>query len=769
MDTSAFAITGRTIPQQQPTQGVQAVQPTKVTQPTLSPIQVEGQSLDPSVVALMHGLKQNESPNGDYNAIGDQGTAAGIGQWSNQPKGKPVPLQPGQIPSNFQNMAKQFGYNPTDFSPENQNKVLYAQLAKDKADGLTPEQALSKWNSGDPNKYLNAATSTGTGPVGAYNVASYVQKGMTAAQQYAQQQKSQTSQPILSSNGMQEAPSIGGFLGNVVKSGANLVGGIGEAVLHPIQTVQNIGGAAVGGLQELGGQQNENTAKFDALKNYFVQKYGGVQNIEHSIYTDPVGVLADLSAVFGVGAGVAGVAGKVGELAGIAGAAERTAGVVSALGKASELTNPLTPVIKGGGALLSKGSGVGKNLASQFTEISPQGMQDIYNHPESYTPEAMANTTRLNVAQQVESALAEKENALSEAGGGYDAIKRAGDVPAGYENIKNVPPPNAIPVASNFLEEQFRKVGNLEIKDGTITPTTLSKLGKSGLSKFQDILDTYKPAFQRGYLTPEEFLTLRQRLDEAAFTDAGIKNSTAGKLAAGLRTSLNENYRTAVPGLEELDKNYSSQLEELKTLRKGFIDKDGNLTQSAISKIANAGNKDLDLERLEKIVPGITRQLTALKVIKEIEGAAGIKVGAYTKSITEAGGVVAGISTGNMAMLAGALSMAALTSPKFIVPLLRFLGENKELIPQVLANLAKYATMSSVANQATNGTSQPTEQIPAGTTPSDQSPAPSEQQTETSVSPDLISLAKSKDFDLDKAIEAGYTPQEVQDFLNTQK
>ena len=137
----------------------------------------------------MYGLKQQES-GGNYNAMGDknsngQYTAAGVGQWSNQVNGVPQPLAPGQIPINFQNDAKEFGLDPTDFSPANQNRVLYSVIEKDKATGLSPQQILSKWNSGDPNKYLTETTNR-TGSVGTYNVANYVKEAMSYAQQYAQ-------------------------------------------------------------------------------------------------------------------------------------------------------------------------------------------------------------------------------------------------------------------------------------------------------------------------------------------------------------------------------------------------------------------------------------------------------------------------------------------------------------------------------------------------------------------------------------------------------
>lgn len=180
---------------------------------------------DSSVVALMHGLKSAEGTNGNYNTIGDQGTAAGIGQWSNETNGKPQKLNPGDIPANFKGQAQQYSLNPNDFSPENQNKVMYAHLSAQKKSGLQPEQILSAWNSGDPNKYQNAATSTGTGPVGAYNVSSYVKRAMAAAQQYAKENGQSSGQQMLSpgvpalqisgQNQEQTQNQDKGFLGNL--------------------------------------------------------------------------------------------------------------------------------------------------------------------------------------------------------------------------------------------------------------------------------------------------------------------------------------------------------------------------------------------------------------------------------------------------------------------------------------------------------------------------------------------------------------------------
>lgn len=740
--------------------------------------------LDHSVVALMHGLKTAEGTNGNYNITGDRSTAAGVGQWSNQINGKVQPLQKGQVPYNFQNQAKTFGLDPADFSPENQNKVMYAVLSQDKKDGLTPEQSLSKWNSGDPNKYANPATSTGTGQVGAYDVGAYVQKGMSAAQQYAQQnglvKGSQVSPLQQTPDSTPEAPSVGGFLKNTVQSGANFLGNTADALLHPINTIQNIGGTAVGGLQELGGQTNDNTAKFDNLKNYFVQKYGGIDKIEHSLYTDPIGVAADVSAALGIGGGLAGVVGKGAELSGIgaydiAGAtgeagkfgggfssdigavqgnsvAEVANTAKNVLNTGSHITNPLTLPLKGVGAVLNGGGGALKNVGSQFTEISPKGMQDIIDHPQDYSPSAIANTSRITVAKQVEEALQSKIAEKAETGAGYTPYKET---------------PNAIKVAPDFLDNVLRSAAKVDVTDGVIKPSSTSAIRTSAeLSKLQGVYNLYKPDFLKGTMTSEKFLNLRTDLADIAYNDSGIKNTKLASVGENIRNSLNKEYRSQIPGLEEKDLDFSTQTEELKNLRKGFIDKEGNLTDAAISKIANAGNKYDALQRLEQIVPGITRKLEILKTIDEIEKASGIKVGAYTKSIAEGGGVIAGLSTGNLPMVAGALTLSILTSPKVAVPLLRLYGFNKPLVSRVMSNLAKAATIGASSNQISSQTATQDQQMPRDTMQTGTTVNPSMDSNSNVVSSSQQDITQTPGYQ--EAIKAGYAPQEIQEYLAKQ-
>jgi hypothetical protein len=712
--------------------------------------------LDPQIVNLARAIRQTESQ-GNFQAVGKSGEY-GAYQF---------------LPSTWDANAPKYGVNVplNQATPEQQNEVAYKQLAewKQQHPDWNVGNFASAWNAGPgkPNAYIENNVGTNSQGV-AYDTPGYALKVASAYQQF-KAQSPDTSVPTYTAVSTPDAPpSLGGFAQNVVKSGAQLLGNVGEAALHPIQTVQSIGGAAVGGLQELGGQQNDNTAKFDGLVNYFKQRYGSVSQLEHTAYTDPVGLAADISSALGIGGGIAGVAGKGAELAKAGGIADALGGVSGALGKASELTNPLTPVIAGGSALIGDGAKLTSGVGAAFTGIPAHSLEDIYKDPAAYTPEEIANTSRITVAKQVEGALQGKISALEDTSSSYAPV------------LKQETP---IPVKNNFLEDQFRKAG-LDVQDGVIRPTTVSKLTKSDLPKLQDILDTYKPAFQKGELTPQEFITLRQKFDDAAYGDLGIKNTKVAGVASQIRGSLNTAYRDHVPGLESLDNTYSSQIEELSRLKKGFIDKDGNLLDSAINKIANATGKGKDpqLARLEEIVPGITRKLEVMKTIEDIQKASA-NHGGFLGKIAEGGSLLAGITSGNMPLVGGAIAAIIVSSPQVAVPLLRTLGANRALVSIVVAHLSKYATLGAVANSALSGQDQSAPQGALDQISSDQTQTPTSSQgtsissgtyqvnaspSVSQVSPgSLDSLAKAHNFDLEAARQAGYTDQEIQDFLSS--
>lgn len=134
-----------------------------------------------------------------------------------------------------------------------------------------------------------------------------------------------------------EAPSPpSGFIAttasNIVPSAERFATGIGETVLHPINTARAVGSLFT------------NPKARQAAVNFLKKRYGGVDELKHTIETDPIGFLSDVSGVLS-GAGLAADAARG---AALVSDATRAASVAERAGKiakkAATATNPLSAV-----------------------------------------------------------------------------------------------------------------------------------------------------------------------------------------------------------------------------------------------------------------------------------------------------------------------------------------------------------------------------------------------------------------------------------------
>ena len=114
---------------------------------------------------------------------------------------------------------------------------------------------------------------------------------------------------------------LGETAGNIIPSGAAMLGGMYEAVTHPVQTVKGLGLAAYGGARNVAEAalpaeafdviksiEDPETAKqavevANAFGGVYKQRYGSINQILDTIRTDPVGAASDLSIIFSGGAG----------------------------------------------------------------------------------------------------------------------------------------------------------------------------------------------------------------------------------------------------------------------------------------------------------------------------------------------------------------------------------------------------------------------------------------------------------------------------------
>ena len=157
--------------------------------------------------------------------------------------------------------------------------------------------------------------------------------------------------------------SVGGFAGNVVKSGANLIGGIGHAVVHPLETTKGILDVGAGALQNVLPKSVVDTVnKIDTLFNadpeaakravavadaaggVYKEKYGSWDKIKNTLYTDPVGAAADLSTILGLGGGALKTFAGAAKVAGAPEMAANVARAIAPVETMANVTNPLSAV-----------------------------------------------------------------------------------------------------------------------------------------------------------------------------------------------------------------------------------------------------------------------------------------------------------------------------------------------------------------------------------------------------------------------------------------
>lgn len=730
------------IAQSQPVQTqTQKPDTSSITQPTQVIMSKDGTPLDAGVVNLARSIRQKES-GGNYNISGDNGTSTGAYQWQ---------------PGNFQNQAKQFGLDPSDFSPENQDKVAYAQIASDKAKGLTPEQIASKWNSGKTDPNGNVGTKMINGKEVSFDTPKYVSDVMNYFQQFKQTDPGQTDQSQF--GGQQtptkpDSPSVGGFAGNIVTSGANFLGNIANAVVHPLDTLQNLGETAEGGLQKLGGQDNENTAKFDALTSYFKERYGGVDNLLHTAYTDPVGLAGDISAVLGVGGGIAGVVGKGAEIGGIGELADVSKSVASSLGKASEMTNPLTLPIKGAGALLNKGGDMIADTAGGLVNRKGFALSDIVKNPGNYTPEEVANYSKDSITKDVQNAFDTSRENLSETGSMYNPIKNSAQFTE---------------VAPDSLAKLIERNAGVTVDENGVVQSGGKLIEPQQVKALQNLYDVFNPKFASGELTANEFLQLRDYVNNkmAKFGGQVIADKELSSVGKGIYADLNKLYRPNIQGLTELDSEFSTKINKINELEDGLVYKTGTnkgeLKSSFINKAGRAlknGETD-ELAQLEEVVPGITKRLQGMKVMQEWTK----EVGGNQMSLLEKGGLGYGVATGNIPIVAGSLATLAFSNPDFAIPVLRMIGNNKALFSATMANMAKLVNIGGIGNQASQQGQQNTAQMPQSV-PDIEPQSPQSQQNQLSQSSSSsVNDNSGSQFDTQGALKAGYTQKEIDDFV----
>lgn len=401
-------------------------------------------NLDPSVVTVMRAIANVESK-GDYTAIGDKGDSMGAFQWNNGN----TPIPAGGTPKNWQAAAQQYlGDANAPMTPENQNYVAYHQIAAYKAQGLTPISIDALWNGASPDP-ANQGQYVHNNPQRLADFQTALQGEISGTTAPAPSNVPPTYGATFPASA-NDTPLVAGFkaLGNIPSSfygaGASLVG----AVSHPIQTLETLGQGALGGLENLtgqnkGGTPDSNQQVANQIGQALVQRYGSLDALQNTATNDPIGFGADVASILGGGAGLADRAARAANLGEL--------GATDALGAATERVGGAVTGTVGSGAksVLSPfgalAGGANPDVVSAAARVGTDlPVSAITSNPIIRTAEAFANTGLGNeaAATRVTAAVDQMESfandLIAKTGGETDLSVQGENIAKGLSKFEDV-------------------------------------------------------------------------------------------------------------------------------------------------------------------------------------------------------------------------------------------------------------------------------------------------------------------------------------------
>ena len=296
-----------------------------------------------------------------------------------------------------------------------------------------------------------------------------------------------------------------------------------------------------------------------------------------------------------------------------------------------------------------------ETATSLGTGMERKTIQEIMKAPEKFSSKAMEGVDRNSIFEKVRKSVDKRLDDLSDTGKIYDEFK------------KDIVTKVSIPKKS--ISEVLDNFGIKLNKAGKIIHTEESSPMSAGdISQIQGWIDKYG---KNELKSVRAFLNARNATGKIANFASGTTD-TASSIGKKLYAKLNEIGRSQVKGLEDIDKTFSPEKKLLKRAKKTIYDREGNIKGNAMSIIANLTGKGKEqiLPVIEKIVPGISKDVDVLKAIQDIEKAKGVKVGTYARGTVAGGGLV----TGNIPAVIAAIASA----PQVAVPMIRALAKTKK-------------------------------------------------------------------------------------------
>lgn len=467
---------------------------------------------------------------------------------------------------------------------------------------------------------------------------------------------------LTSSMGVTEV--AGRAIRNVPSSFAGVVSGLAEAVTSPIETAKTVIDLGAGILQNVLPERmvqaiGEDKASRDLAKQvgeFYVERYGGIENVKKAVASDPVGVLADVSTILTGGAGAARLGAGGAALAGKAGVQVAPGAITGPLSVAEQLSRTAATIdplaiagrtvaatTRGAGSLVAPiigmQTGAGREAITQAFEAGRRGGETA--------EQFRANITgRADPTEVLEIARANLEE--------LNRLKQL-EYRSGMVNIKN-------DKTILGLDDIDKSLNNARLKtqyEGKVVNVRAAQ----ELDDVNKILDEWRNADPNTFLTPEGLDALKKRVGDV-LEGIPFEQKTARAAVGEVYNSIKSSIQKQAPTYAKTMKAYSDASEQIRE----------------ISKTLSLGNKastDTAMRKLQSLMRDNvqTNYGQRIKLAKELEkvggefmpGLAGQSLSSLTprglQQITGGGLGALFALTGNIPQ---ALAVGAMSSPRIM-------------------------------------------------------------------------------------------------------
>lgn len=321
-----------------------------------------------------------------------------------------------------------------------------------------------------------------------------------------------------------------------------------QPFIHPIETAKNIGKVSLGYASKIapGSLTNQRFGPYaDAVNKFFVDRYGGWENIKHTMAEDPVGFAADIATVATGGeaalARLPGAVGKVGEVSGQVAKYTNPLNVGKVLPQAGKLASEIGGVVTGKGGETFRGLAREGYKGGRGEVVARQNLRA----PEQYAPD---------IVKKARSALAEMY------------LERSAD----YQKFAAQFGQQSKPLSFNEIDAAVGKVQGM----GRFRGLDVSRLaGEKALTDAQEMITGIQKNINEWKALPPQFFHTGPGLDAlkqhiGSKIDWKTRPDAANKAAQEIYNAIRDTIAKQDPAYAAAMKDYSQATDLLQNVEK---------------------------------------------------------------------------------------------------------------------------------------------------------------------------------------------------------